>query len=922
MKMGDAETPLLLEEGDDEMEQAKAWKALQFIQLSVDLESAAHSLMSLLRHVDSLGSLYADEVLEKSIERYTKCWLQIARDAKEEDGMLLPPLDVRWVWLCHRLSPEDYAEDCETVCGRLIDSPLFDPRDENDLLREEEAEARCREIWNRRYPQNPFDLPDIQRPKGGRRELKKCSKEGCTICNHSEQHNEAVGAKGSEEGTHTKELAHVGSKDPEAQARGSRSGSPPGSRTGVQGVQTTAIQGESRNGESRREASGMVPDLEEKRVKYDLEAAVERQSTFFFQVSRPWMLDDSYLRGSVQRYKMFLNLILLNNGAFCVPTFDIDLLWHAHQMCAKAYSLDTQKLFGRVLGHDDRDSNSEKTGSARSKRLEWGYRTTMQLWDRTYGVPYDRAGAMLRASPPVFIPPAPLMVQQRMAEMCSVSGQEINAAKGLKTRMTFEAHVMVWEVAGLGPPPPGGENMFVEIRAMNAAAKFSRKTFSLQHAPGWPAPEWRHRWVMECEQETTGLHFELKAETKGFWTALFGSRSFGSASLEWRQVFQTPALFLDRQVALSHLLTDLTGKPGDRPPRLRVSVSTTAPAPGPYLLRSFFMRGTDDNGAMISEEFLCRQNFRPQVGRWVSRTVVDHRDREVFVVRRRVATGTWEGSAKRPKPAPLKERVIVVHKGGWSYVRPDDGLGAIPESEPPHLRLGIVKGPIVAQAVPQLSENPEVLQQFCLLGCSRSDDVATLTVRREAGNLIFVHGLELDLVDASDVPAKLVPGRHFQYTVPEALPSDELGFVTLVRYTSDAPRGKATALFNWRGSAMEVAPEESAVLVLLICICVSEAISDMVMINRVRRFRKVFLPYPDESIHWGAMTTSAEKKASDAALETRRAQQEFEFCSLEEKRVKWWNRRPLKWASGAGNCGAGACGPSMGDDVVISIVRN
>ena len=36
-------------------------------------------------------------------------------------------------------------------------------------------------------------------------------------------------------------------------------------------------------------------------------------------------------------------------------------------------------------------------------------------------------------------------------------------------------------------------------------------------------------------------------------------------------------------------------------------------------------------------------------------------------------------------------------------------------------------------------------------------------------------------------------------------------------YTSQCPQGKATALFNWKVSAMEFLPEEDAVLILLLC---------------------------------------------------------------------------------------------------------
>lgn len=57
--------------------------------------------------------------------------------------------------------------------------------------------------------------------------------------------------------------------------------------------------------------------------------------------------------------------------------------------------------------------------------------------------------------------------------------------------------------------------------------------------------------------------------------------------------------------------------------------------PGPYLLKMIFMRATDDNGGMVCQDVYLDQGCRPQSGRWVSRTVLDHRDRELFVIRKR-----------------------------------------------------------------------------------------------------------------------------------------------------------------------------------------------------------------------------------------------------------------------------------------------
>jgi hypothetical protein len=52
------------------------------------------------------------------------------------------------------------------------------------------------------------------------------------------------------------------------------------------------------------------------------------------QVSQPYMWEDSFLQVAKERYKCFLHMLSrLKGSSLCVPTFDIDLMWHAHQVC-------------------------------------------------------------------------------------------------------------------------------------------------------------------------------------------------------------------------------------------------------------------------------------------------------------------------------------------------------------------------------------------------------------------------------------------------------------------------------------------------------------------------------------------------------------------------------------------------------------
>ncbi|GFY96048.1 hypothetical protein Acr_11g0003540 [Actinidia rufa] len=150
---------------------------------------------------------------------------------------------------------------------------------------------------------------------------------------------------------------------------------------------------------------GYVKTVAENKVEaskstcYDLVSAVKRQSSFYYQVSRPSTNNDRYLEAAVARYKGFLHLIKRNKenktNLFLVPTYDIDLIWHSHQLHPVSYSKDLFAILGKILDHDDMDSDRTK-----GKKLDVGFCGTSKQWEETFGVRYWRAGAMYRGSPP------------------------------------------------------------------------------------------------------------------------------------------------------------------------------------------------------------------------------------------------------------------------------------------------------------------------------------------------------------------------------------------------------------------------------------------------------------------------------------------------------------------------------------------
>ncbi|CAN8288540.1 unnamed protein product [Cochlearia groenlandica] len=68
-----------------------------------------------------------------------------------------------------------------------------------------------------------------------------------------------------------------------------------------------------------------------------------------------------------------------------VPTYDIDLIWHTHQLHPSSYYNDVEKLFGNVLQHDDDiDFNESKDGKKFDDILS---ETTVQ-WEEKFGQKY------------------------------------------------------------------------------------------------------------------------------------------------------------------------------------------------------------------------------------------------------------------------------------------------------------------------------------------------------------------------------------------------------------------------------------------------------------------------------------------------------------------------------------------------------
>ncbi|TYG96029.1 hypothetical protein ES288_A11G315200v1 [Gossypium darwinii] len=301
---------------------------------------------------------------------------------------------------------------------------------------------------------------------------------------------------------------------------------------------------------------------------------------------------------------------------------------------------------------------------------------------------------------------------------------------------------------------------------------------------------WRKAWHLYCEFGTKGLMVELRCRG-GSGLYFKGSKLVKSIVFCWNDLVRAPCITLRRDVD-----------------EMRVVASITSPVQAPYLLKCVPDRVTDDSRAMVSDVILKLNNYRPQKGRWLSRTVLDHAGRECFVVRIRVGGGFWRRGAETPCGVNWEERIIEIREGSWSYVAgsigkaPEKVVGTATPKEPPQQW----------QAAWLFSTGDEFLINW---GSSTSNSDLTFCLKIQQSS------------DSSQI--MLLRGRKMQYheeTKSKVAEADD-GFVTIVRFTEDNPTGRTTALLNWKLSVVELLPEEDAVLVLLLCVSILRTVSEI-----------------------------------------------------------------------------------------------
>ena len=259
---------------------------------SVDLVAMSLLHLAFLKEVDAVSSsLHRDHVVRNAMRRYEQYWLPL-KGRHKGNTLLLPPLDVHWIWHIHMLCPRLYANDCQQLLDCIPDHVFLSGE------AQERAEAAAKVVWTAMFPEEPYDI----------------------------------------------------------------------------------------------DYNMVNPALKyDSILSYDIMAASRRQMVCYYSVSLPHYKDNKFLESSIERYLKFINLKRLNKQAYLVPMYDIDMVWHTHQLCPHAYRTDCQTWLGYVMDHDD-----STTDRSPESKLTLCSEHTRTLWWETYGEPLVIPGVNYR----------------------------------------------------------------------------------------------------------------------------------------------------------------------------------------------------------------------------------------------------------------------------------------------------------------------------------------------------------------------------------------------------------------------------------------------------------------------------------------------------------------------------------------------
>ncbi|XP_019088284.1 PREDICTED: glycine-rich domain-containing protein 2-like isoform X2 [Camelina sativa] len=371
----------------------------------------------------------------------------------------------------------------------------------------------------------------------------------------------------------------------------------------------------------------------EKCTTYDLVSAVKRQCPFYYQVSRAHVDNDVFLQEAVARYKAFLYLIKRNRESsvklFCVPTYDIDLIWHTHQLHALSYGNDLTKMIGKVLEHDDTDSDRSK-----GKKVDTGFSGTTAQWEETFGRRYWKAGAMNRGNTPKPVITSPYVWSGKKS---TAKEEEF---KNVIQYQEVKAIEVILEIVGIKNLPDAHKGkVFVVFSKTQPDSLFNaeRRLTILSESCG--------------EKQVALFHCEPTGELS-FQVMSSKSKSLGFTSLSLSEfLFPVTKLSVEKWLELTPTKRGKTDDPN--PISLRVAVSFTPPTRSPTVLQLVQARPS------LKDSCFFPMMGKVRLAKSVTR-VVDETETEVISLQMR--------NSNDATPKADRRQVIGVKECGETYV--------------------------------------------------------------------------------------------------------------------------------------------------------------------------------------------------------------------------------------------------------------
>ncbi len=253
------------------------------------------------KHVAFLKTLHSKSITiqkpsKNAFRRYSELWLPLvyrhyldnkASGSKSDIG-LVPPVDIAWLWHCHRLAPYRYAKHVQSIFFMKEEGP--EGGDDADLSKESLVVLD---------PDHPF-VVQLQKD------------------NASPLHNATFDTtQHSESAEYTKQLwKKLYPSEPFFQET---------------------------NNEEEGKTEPSDEEFDSHLSGFDVIESCQRQGAFLWQVSQDSFQHDAFLKQGVENYFKFISLMKRNEDRpqFLVPTYQIDLMWHTHILSSiKRYHQD------------------------------------------------------------------------------------------------------------------------------------------------------------------------------------------------------------------------------------------------------------------------------------------------------------------------------------------------------------------------------------------------------------------------------------------------------------------------------------------------------------------------------------------------------------------------------------------------------